>query len=279
MQAYQDNLERGSPHVDRVVREILAGRPLLEIPTGTRRIPGADGRVDPQSVDYELDMIDVTSIFRGLPLGDQQMDWILGTMVQYHRLPTKCVVFSSHFAPCLSPEARDGRYASVLGEHVRKYHEFAYESCKRGGQTQETEGGISFLSLDKILVPFYVGNCHWCLVLIQPTVSRVIELFDPCGIDGPQREDVDVYTRSLLEYCRAQETIGNGSTEEKPWSLSNYDGLVDPDVGESGVYVCEYARAILTGCDPSKVKPGSTRKTRMEMATLALELMVCEEHP
>ena len=273
LDAYRENVHGGSAVIDKVIAEISSGRPLLPLPKATGRFPG---RVNFRSSDGSngLDVLDITSISRGLPLSDQQVDWVLGTISQYHRLPDKCIVFSSHFIPFLS--FRDGQRAVDLDDTVRQYHEVVYEATVRRCQDRVTPSTPPFMSMGKILAPFYVGNCHWCLALVEPKNSRVIQLFDPCGINGPNRDDVDMFSRSLLAYCESQENFEKGSVP-KPWSLSNFDCDCDADVGESGVYVCAYARAILTGCSPSSVKRGTSKKTRMEMSVLALELIVCPE--
>ena len=211
-----------------------------------------------------------------------QVDWLLGTVSQHASVQTKCVVFSARFTDYLKAMGA----GNGLESFVRYYHVGIYKLTKQvaySDEESESEGesetdSPAFLSMTNVLIPFVVMSDRWCMVLLQPALNRTVRVYDPCGSTGDARQALESEVTLLARYAESQEAFETGN-EPGQWCIEYAPCHCDPDTRDSGVQVCGYVRAILTGSDPGSVDRTTSKMMRMEISTLALELIVCgEEH-
>ena len=281
LESFREMDNTDSATIERTIRGIMNGRPLLQIPRPSGSCaPPISSRVENGAVSLTLS--DITRLSRGYPMTIDQVDWLLGTVSQHTSVQTKCVVFSARFTDYLKAMVAD----TGLESFVRYYHVGMYRLSKQvahSDEDSESEGeretdSYSFLSMTNVLIPFAVMSERWCMALLQPALNRTVRVYDPCGSSGAARQAIESEATLLVTYAESQEAFETGK-EPAPWCIEYAPCHCDPDTRDSGVQVCGYVRAILTGCDPGSVDRTTSKLMRMEISTLALELIVCgEEH-
>lgn len=262
---------RSHGNVNTIVAEIMDGRPILRIPRpeGPYALPQTSGA---ERGGLSLSLSDITLISQGKPMTIDQVDWLLATVASHRQVVSRCVVFSARFLQYLSDSEKG------MARFTSTYHNGVFQMANKTRTTGDSPNPVPFMSLSDIMIPFLVDEKHWCLALLRPTENRTISLLDPCGSDESTRKKILSVAAPLVTYATRLETLeAMLGTVVGTWNMSFIDTVNDPDVVESGAYVCAYARAILTGSGIGSVERGMTKKLRMEICTLALELVVCEE--
>lgn len=244
IEAFLWPLDRPFAVRERKIRDLLQHKPILEVENIFKGTTGA-----------QLTLNDLTRLEGGRWLTGEIINWMIFSIAS-------SVIEKTEQSPYLVYSTDFIRYLMSPHPHqkktIRHWH-WSDEARQKGS-------GRRFESYKRVLVPFNVGESHWCLALLD-VERRVVKVFD--SYNQYMTRGTHEMATHLADYARER------VSSRDAWIIRTVPNLAQQTNSyDCGVFVCAYVEALLTDQDPLGINTDTVRALRARLLVLALELSV-----